>query len=467
MALASALACTAPANLPRSGDTATPPPAEPPDNVLLVVLDDIGLDRLGLYGLSPDPVPTPRLDALAAESLLFDNAWANPTCTPTRASLLTGRHGRRTGAGVLVSMAGDEWALPDETWTLPEALQIAPDTWSTAAIGKWHLAGEKAPDFLDHPLRAGFGRVRGSPGYLVNNQHTGADSYFHWEKNTDGDIAFSDVYNTTDTVDEALRAASELPEPWMLLVAFNAAHVPLHVPPADLHDRGVDDDSADPDLHDAMVQAMDTELGRLLDGLPMDRVSVYLTGDNGTPDFVIDPEVLDPTHDKGTIHEGGIRVPFLMRTAGMATAGRVSSAPVHVTDLFPTIAEAAGLLLLTDPDGHQILSPTGPVRLDGRSLTPLLSDPSASLARDFVYTERFLPNGPPPWDDWAGAVRDQEWKLEVRGDGSEDFHRLGPGLDEGADLLDGEPLSGDADAAYDRLRAAMDALDAALVYEGR
>jgi arylsulfatase A-like enzyme len=364
-------------------------------------------------------------------------------------------------------MRKDAWALSEDSWTLPKALLAAPDDWSSAAIGKWHLAGEQAPEFLDHPLASGFGRTAGSPGYLVINTRTGEDGYFHWLKNDDGTAAFSDVYNTTDVVDEALLAAAEMPEPWFLWVAFNAAHEPLHVPPPELHDRDVTESSPDGDLHDAVAQAMDTELDRLLAGIDDERLTVVVVGDNGTPDFVADPEVVTPSEGKGTIHEGGVRVPLLIRTPDVADPGRHSDALVHVVDLFPTLLQAAGVPLQQDPGGLSVASPLGPTALDGLSLLPILEDASARLGRDILYTERLEPNGPPPWSDWGRALRDPSWKLEVRASGNVDLHRLGPGLDEGPDLLDAGTLDADALDAFDRLMAALAVQDARLVYEGR
>lgn len=441
-------------------------------SVLFVVLDDIGIDRLALFGLAPSPVATPNLDALAAEGVTFDRAWANPTCTPTRASILTGRHARRTGAGVLIDMSADAWALSESEWTLPKAIGLSRAAqWRTAAVGKWHLAGPLAPNWLTHPNRLGFSHFSGSPGYLVVNQRQDVDGYFRWEKNTNGVLAISDTYNTTDIVNDTLDLVSTLPEPFFVYVAFNAAHEPLHVPPAALSSLDVTDDSSDSDLSNAVTAAFDAEFGRLVEGFSPDlrsRMTIVVVGDNGTPESVMDPAHFDTDQAKGTIHEGGVRVPLVIAGPMVEAPGRRSDALVHVVDLYPTLLDLAAVPVETNPSGHAAVDPgDGSQRsLDGESLLPLLIDSSAKLERSIGYTEKFSPNGPAPWNSWARAVRDEAYKLERFEDGKENLHHfVDGGLDEGSDLLD-EPLS-DADLiAYERLVAAFDFWDAALVYEG-
>ena len=127
--------------------------------MLLVVTDDTGLDMVGCYG-SPDAAPTPNIDALAAGGCRFDAAFANPYCSPTRAQLLTGRHGHRTGIGSNVPHAS-AYGLPTQELALPTAL--APHGYSTGAFGKWHLLSLPAQGPL-HPNLMGFETFAGSAG---------------------------------------------------------------------------------------------------------------------------------------------------------------------------------------------------------------------------------------------------------------------------------------------------------------
>ena len=221
---------------PQSPARAPDPPQTPGDrpNVLVVLLDDIGVEKVGAYGESPPgvtPPCTPNMDALATAGVLFRNAWTNNVCSPTRAQLLTGRHGFRTGIGGLVNGfdTAEGLAIDLET-TLPQALA----GYATAAVGKWHLAAPAQG--LQHPLEAGFGAYAGS---LYN-----LNSYSNWVKtfDADGDGVLDQAcelrYATTDSTDDAIGFARTLASPWFLYVAYNAPHMPVHAPPPALIQNG-------------------------------------------------------------------------------------------------------------------------------------------------------------------------------------------------------------------------------------
>jgi arylsulfatase A-like enzyme len=420
-----------------------------------VVLDDIGVDKIGAYDLHDHPAPTPTLDGLAADGVRFDAAWATPMCSPTRAALLTGRLPGRTGVGELIAVDESQDWLDGED-TLPKVLARSPHgAYTSALTGKWHLG---AIDDVDHPARAGFAHHAGS----MNNPGVATESdgarrgYSHWQKNTDGALAFTDTYMTTDTVDDAIDQLRTLPEPWLLYVPFNAAHVPWHLPPDDLHDLTPGATPSNADKLDMMIAALDTELGRLLDAMTAAQrasTTIVVVGDNGTNGDVTRPPV-DPDRGKGTLFEGGIRVPLIVVSPLVAEPGRTSDALVHVVDVLPTAAELAAVDL---DDG---------VRRDGRSWMPLLTDPDAPWDREFLVSQHFAPNGFDPTTR-GYAVRDDRYNLiaTLPADTAEWHHRLfdlGAGsLDEGPDLLE-SALSGEAQQAYDRLTSELDALDAEL-----
>jgi arylsulfatase A-like enzyme len=141
-------------------------PALAGENVLLVVLDDVGVDRVAAYGALENPPATPTMDGLAARGVRFDRCWSTPFCSPTRATLMTGRYGFRTGIGV--PLREGEKGLSVEEWSLPRTLNAATKSaYFTAAIGKWHLAGSAAA--VEHPRRMGFEHYAGCP----NNQGRG------------------------------------------------------------------------------------------------------------------------------------------------------------------------------------------------------------------------------------------------------------------------------------------------------
>ena len=385
-------------------------------NVLLIVADDVGTDKLAAYREHPRTPRTPRLDALAAQGILFRNAYATPLCSSTRAALLTGRHGRRNGVGALVRGDG-KWELPLEEVTLAELLERGGADYASAAIGKWHLSGPHTASALRHPNLQGFEHFAGVIQNLYFDGAPEASNYFHYHKIVDGVFTQVDEYATTVTTDDALAALARMPEPWFLYVAYNAAHAPLHVPPGSDLPAGAPKSA----LYDAMVENLDQEIGRLLDGIPAEprrRTLVVFLGDNGTdPNAILPPR--DPEQGKATLYEGGINVPLLVAGPGVTRPGTVSNALVHVVDVLPTVAELAGI----DP------ALTGKA-LDGRSFARVLSEPSSPGPRRFVYSERFEPLGPGPYRvDWR-AVRDERYKL-IELAGKQWFYDLHGRFDDG------------------------------------
>ncbi len=431
-------------------------------NILLLVADDLGTDKLAAYGEHPVPSPTPVIDELAATSVLFRSAYASPSCSPTRAALLTGRYGSRLGIGTIVD-ADSSQALAPEEIGLPQVLASA--GYTSALAGKWHLAGLYADDFTTHPAQYGFAQHAGSMHNLRTALGGEPDDagYFFWQKNTDGALAYTSTYATTDTVDDAIRYVETLPEPWLVQVSFNAPHIPLHWPPPELHDQPVTTGGGDLQLrqYDAMVQAMDTELGRLLDALGerREQTTIIFLGDNGTPGQSIRPP-WDPDRGKGTLYEGGVRVPLLVSGPAVRTPGS-SSALVHVVDLFPTLARLAGLPALETPDGRQ-------PSLDGRSILPALRTPSEpTQLRDVVLAELFKPNDTDSPLEESRTLRDSRYKLireRYSGEGELAVERLFElGIvpwSEGEDLLTPSASpSPEVLEAYERLAARLDALE--------
>jgi arylsulfatase B len=441
----------------RSEPSPSPEPApELPPNVLVLLSDDQGTDKIAAYGEHPSPPNTPRIDALARDGLLFRNAWATPSCSPSRAALLTGRTGRRTGVGgVLQVDLGREMPLTEVT--LPQVLRgAAPDAWATAAVGKWHLGAYAAEVNVDHPRAAGFDTFRGTLGNLYD---VGVDdglrhSYYHWDKIVDGVLEVSDRYATTDTVDEALALARALPEPWLLYVAFNAPHRPLDPPPEALHTLGpLTESDPEPLRYHAVVEAMDTEIGRLLDTLEpalLARTTVVFASDNGTPDHAI-LAPWNPARGKDTPFEGGVNVPLIVAGPEVAAPGTETGALVHLLDLFATIAESAGV----DLGGEVPPALLDGVTLDSRSFLPLLrGDPSAQ-GRDVVHTEQFNPPGRPPYNtDWRMS-RDERFKV-VTSNGTPTLFDLEGRFDDGP-ALDPASIGGPEAAQVAALQAAHDA----------
>src|SRR5262249_14983720 len=155
------------------------------------------------------------------------------------------------------------------------------------------------------------------------------------------------TYATTEQVDDAIARIQAMPEPWFLYLAFNAPHQPFHAPPPNLHTYhlfGNPDDT--PDLHfHAAIQAMDTEIGRLLSTLSpakRERTTIVFLGDNGTPNEAITPP-FEPGKAKGTLYEGGVHVPLIVQGRGVRAPGRESDVLVNSVDLFPTVLALLGI----------------------------------------------------------------------------------------------------------------------------
>jgi arylsulfatase B len=460
------------------GLLAAPLAAQTPRNVLLVMADDLGTDKLALYQSGAAVPPTPTLDALAGEGVLFRNAWACPVCSPTRATLQTGRYPFRHGVGTAIPfgppLPRDELCLPA---VLDRARELGGPTVATAAIGKWHLAA--VPGGNGDPLRRGYDHFAGSNlGAL-----TGPFDYFFWPESTDGVTQLTTDYATTAQVDAALAWIEQQNGPWFCYLAFHAPHTPFHAPPAELHTRELPDAPPEQDpvpYYEAMVEALDTELGRLLASLdPQVRAAttILVVGDNGTTGDVVLPPY-DPQHGKGSLYQGGVRVPLIASGAGIAAPGREVAALVDVSDLFATVLELCGA------DWRAAL-PAG-LTIDSVSLLPYLQQPLALPQRQWVLSQSIVPWLPPALSAGSGpfggalgggglgaalgglgagaqlvsgvTLRNAVHKLIRYDNGVEELYNLLLDPQEQLDLLALPSLTPNAQAAYDELTATLDGL---------
>ncbi len=443
-------------------------------NLLLIIADDLGVDKVGAYGEHPDPPPTPALDRLAADGMFFRNAYASTVCAPTRANLFTGRHGHRTGVGKIIDVWTYDYALPDTEVGLP--LMIASSTYfdySNSHIGKWHLGS--AADGPTYPDHFGFEWYQGSLGNLGDPSTIGtlgARDYFNWERNDNGVVEINENYATVESTDAALARMDELDEPWVIWLAYNAPHEPLHVPPAYLHSyAGLDDSSSDYEKYQAMVESLDSEIGRLMasmDPAVLSDTNVFFMGDNGTPKHGISPP-FDPEKGKGSVREGGVNVPLIVMGPLVSVPGSESEAFVHAVDIFATFAAIVGVdvreIVQQDLNGNDF-----PIHIDGVSILPYLSDPSREGANDTAFVERFEPNGDGPFEAWSRALREEKYKL-IRTDQSgfavEEFFDISSSPVEVTEdeLLAAGPLDPEAQEAYDRLSETLDAHEIEIAFE--
>ncbi len=329
-----------------------------PHNILFVIADDLGADSFPLTAsASASKPPMPNLSALKASGVLFRNAHAHPTCSPSRASMLTGRNPSRTGIGAQLTDATSPQLAASE-FTLPEAFAANSSLgYSLAMFGKWHLNSGAGTN--DTP------RTIGGWPHFAGTIIGALPDYSSWTKITNGSAAATTTYATTDTANDVIAFINSQPSntPWFAWAAFNAPHAPLHVPPSNLHSYG--SPTTNRGMYEAMCEAFDTEVGRVLAAVNLATTNVIFIGDNGTPSNVIQTPYTS-AHSKETLYDGGARVPLIIAGPDVVSPNRESTAQVNCADLYSTIMELAGInVAATQPAANPI---------DSVSLLPILKN---------------------------------------------------------------------------------------------
>ena len=387
-------------------------------NVVFILVDDWGWADAGVQG--SDFFETPNIDRLAREGMRFTQAYAAAAiCSPTRAAILTGKSPARLDMTIWHEGAVRGGSknkrlleakavanLPLAEVTLAELFKK--QNYFTAHIGKWHL-GQAA--FYPE-----------TQGYDVNigGTYWGAPATFHWPyrgpwSKNDPELRYVPVgagkpgdYLTDKLTDNALRIiAQQKDRPFFLSLWFHTVHTPIEGKPTwvkrfEKKPSGKIHSHAE---YAAMLASLDENIGRVLrqlDDLKLaDRTVVILTSDNGGVDFpTAKSGNRPPTRNapfrsgKGTLYEGGLRVPLIIRWPGRTKPGAECAAQVTSQDFFPTLADALGQ--------------TNAPRHDGVSLLPLLKNPKAPLKREalFWHYPHYYPRMTP-----ASAIRAGDWKL--------------------------------------------------------
>ena len=378
---------------------AAQPTSENRPNVVLIMTDDVGYGDFGSYG-APD-VRTPNIDGLARAGVRFTDFYAAPTCTPTRAALITGRYQQRVGLEMPIAAAGTPRGEPGLAATgrsLPQLLKN--NGYSTALMGKWHLGYKPEHSPNAHGFEYFFGFLS---GYIDYYRHTGGDGKPDLYENatpvrTDGYMTDLITARSIEFIEAHAR------EPFFLQVNYNAAHWPFQVPDQPSVAPGnarflqpIDEPTSARKDYVAMVERADRGVGEILDTLRklgLERGTlVIFTNDNGgewlsrnTPLF----------HRKETLWEGGIRVPLILRWPGRVPAGRVTGQVGITMDLTASILAATG-------------TPVPPeARLEGIDLLPIVRRESPAVARTLFF-RMVTPRR------HQRAVRDADWKLIVDG----------------------------------------------------
>jgi len=396
-----------------SGFVYEPLATREPPNILLIIIDDWGIDFNPLDNpTGPDLPAMPTWASLASQGVRFTNAYAQPTCSPTRANILSGRYSFRHGIG---SPGGANF--PATEISLPEAFAAASSPYALASFGKWHLGGgNNGPND-----NAGWPEFRGSLA-------AGVGDYYDWDKAVNGTVTpITNTYATSDQVDDAVAfITAQNDNPWFCWLAFNAPHAPFHSPPAELSATNGNSNTA---RYLAALQAMDTEIARLLESVDLTNTNVFLIGDNGTPGNIAQTPFRQG-RAKGTLYEGGTKVPFIALGPDVRARGTQGNL-VHCADLFATILDLAKVPL---PDTD----------LDGRSLLPALT--GSGTVQGGVVLENFGNGVTNP----GRSIRIGDYKLHLYDSGEEEFYNVAIDLSETNDLLLGS-LTAEEQAAYDAL----------------
>lgn len=398
-------------------------------NIVFILADDLGYTDLACYGSKF--YQTPNLDRLAAQGLKFTRYYNCQNCQPTRAALLSGQYAPRTGVYTVGSIDRFEWwkrplrpvenvtRLPLDRATFAQALKKA--GYATAMFGKWHLGEQGAY----HPAQRGFDEAIVSMG-----QHFD----FKTNPTTDDPKGQYLADFLTDRALDFIRRHKDTP--FLLYLPHFAVHSPHQAKPeliARFKDKPAAGGHADA-TYAAMIASVDESVGRVMQALDelelaQNTVLIFSSDNGGVGGYVREglKQAGDVTDNaplrsgKGSLYEGGIRVPFLVRWPGVTKPGTECDVPTIHVDLLPTFCELA-----------QAERPHQP--LDGESLVKLFRDPNAGLRRDAIFHHfpGYLGAGANRWRTTpVGVIQSGDWKLmEFYEDGRLELYHLRDDLSE-------------------------------------
>jgi arylsulfatase A-like enzyme len=361
--LRSTLAAAGPALLPA---------ASSPPNLVFLLCDDLGYGDIGCYG-APD-IRTPHIDRMARNGVRFADCYANaPVCTPTRVGFLSGRYQQRFGKDL-------EWAFGpanNKTAGLRPADSVLPSSlkpagYRSAAFGKWHVGW--SPEFrpIRHGFDESFGILLGNASMYTHKYHDGTDDL--WEN----DLPVKrDGYLTDLLADRAVNFIEKNAQrPFFLYLPFNAVHWPFEPPGHPESARRTAEGWRDGKRSEyvAMMESVDQAVGRVLQTLQRTgnerNTLVVFTSDNGGERL----SNSDPFFNvKGSVYEGGIRVPAIAQWPGVIPSGRTTHQMAITMDFTATFLKAAGV------------TPANGARLDGEDLLPVMTGRRAEFERTFFW----------------------------------------------------------------------------------
>ncbi len=369
--------------------------AEQP-NVIVILADDLGYGDLSCYGATD--LKSPHIDALASRGMRFVNFYANcPVCSPTRAALMTGKYPDRAGVpGVIRTHPENSWGYLDDTPTLADRFREA--GYDTAIIGKWHL-GLESPNT---PNERGFDLFRGFLGDMMDDYNNHRRHGINYMRRNGDEIDpqghATDLFTTWASKYVASHGGEK---PYFLYLAYNAPHTPIQPPSEWLENV----QKREPNINEkraklvALIEHLDEGVGKVMQALKKtgqeQNTIVVFTSDNGGD---IGPGANNgPLRaGKGTMYEGGIKVPAIVAWPGKIAAGSETTFSAMTMDLYATLLEAGNAVVDDDT-------------LDSRSFLPtVLGKEQPPLREEWYWTRR---EGGNFGGKTIEALRKGDWKL--------------------------------------------------------
>jgi len=381
--------------------------ADTKPNIVVILADDLGNADLGYRG---SDIRTPNIDKLASDGVRLESFYGMPVCTPSRAELMTGRYAMRYGLQTLVIFPSHTYGLPTDERTLPQALKEA--GYQTAMVGKWHLGHA---DKKYWPQNRGFdhfyGNLVGEVDYFTKERGGLVD----WQR--DGKFFKEDGYYTTLIGNEAVSIIEnhDTSKPLFLYVASLAPHAPYQAPKEAVGAYKDADGDEMRHTYDAMITELDTQVGRIVAALKqknmLDNTLIIFSSDNGGATNALfatgarSPKEREESGGvelgakppasngdlrggKGSLHEGGVRVPTIFYWPTKLKP-QIVNEPLAMVDVMPTVLALAGA------EG----SPDHP--FDGKDIWPTVAEGQSSPHEDILINV----------EAFRGAIRKGNWKL--------------------------------------------------------
>jgi len=342
-------------------------PAAAAPNIVLLIADDMGWGDVTYHG---SDIRTPEIDRLAAEGVELNHFYATAVCSPTRATLMTGRSPRTHGVLSPFNPWYEQGLATDEK-LLPEYLREA--GYATHGVGKWHL-GPNEPEY--HPLRRGFDTFYGSMHGYLDHETRAVFGRVDWQRN--GETVIEEGHGTQLVADEAVHLieSRDPDRPMFLYVSFNAPHSPLQASEETIAEYA-DIEDENRRVYAAMVTEMDRAIAQVttaLDaaGMAENTIVMFFTDNGGVPR--LGARNLPLRGSKGQPWEGAMRVPAAIHWPGVLEGGQVFDQRITVMDLLPTFLAAAGIPL------------DAPKPIEGQNLWPALAEGAPTPSQDVVLS---------------------------------------------------------------------------------